>query len=198
MADEEANVKVQEVIELQSSDEYGDEQQDKVSGDGASYQFQTMWTVRIHNSLIIFTSILALTTFNPVLLFLSYFMHSVTFARPKNSSPMMPQFSDHLIYCKCTKPDVRNKLKECNLLTLGFSPLTKYCELIAKLYGLEDSTKNDTQAVVWGDCPSIPSGYVDNPQNIDIDFALRVNTVGDVVSKEYVSVSGSILTEKAK
>jgi hypothetical protein len=36
------------------------------------------------------------------------------------------------------------------------------------------------------------------PQNIDINFALRVDTVGDVVSKEYVSVSGSILTEKAK
>jgi hypothetical protein len=113
-------------------------------------------------------------------------------------SDLLAMASDHLIYCKCTKPDVRNKLKECNLLGLGFSPLTKYCELIAKVYGLEDSTNNDTQVVVWGDCPSIPSGYVGNPQHINIDFALRVDTVDEVVSKESVFVGGSILTEKAK
>jgi hypothetical protein len=68
----------QEVIELQSSDEDGDEQQAKVSGDEASYQFQTMWTVRIHNSL----TILSCFTSNPIPqhiyihipLFLYYFM----------------------------------------------------------------------------------------------------------------------------
>jgi len=71
---------------------------------------------------------------------------------------------DHLIYCKSIDESIGSKLR----LNAGEPhQLHKYCEHIVKLYGLQDS--NGT--VVWGTCPSIPSGYDGSPSSINIDFA---------------------------
>lgn len=83
------------------------------------------------------------------------------------SSDLLAMATDHLIYCRFTKSAVRNKLKD--LTPDNHTALKKYCQLITKLYGLENS---NNKRVVYGKCPSIPSGYIGSPNNINIDFAL--------------------------
>ena len=81
--------------------------------------------------------------------------------------------TDHLIHCKCTNSQTRDKLKGAALDILSLKP---YCSLIVKLYGLEDAKDHDAKVVVWGECPSIPSGYEGSPKNINIDFALDLDS----------------------
>ena len=104
------------------------------------------------------------------------------------ASDLVTMSKDHLVYCKCTDDAVKSKLKYCTL----DPTLTKYCRLIAKLYGLVDVKSGDNAlggaaaaaAVVWGDCETIPSGYVGSPKNIDIDFALDLADGGSSSGKE--------------
>eukprot|EP00956_Cyclotella_meneghiniana_P013057 scaffold18694_cov53-Cyclotella_meneghiniana.AAC.3 len=118
-------------------------------------------------------------------------------------SDLVTMSKDHLAYCKCTDDAIKSKLKYCTL----DPTLTKYCRLIAKLYGLVDVKSGDdtlggaaAAAVVWGDCETIPSGYVGSPKNIDIDFALDLadgssssgKELGESVSNEAVPM----MTEK--
>ena len=88
--------------------------------------------------------------------------------------------TDHLIHCKCTNSQTREKLKGAALDVPSLKP---YCSLIVKLYGLEDANDNDAKGVVWGECPSIPSGYDGAPKNINIDFALDLDSSRDESDK---------------
>ena len=92
------------------------------------------------------------------------------------ASDLLAMWTDHLMYCKYTNPQTREKLKGAAFDTPS---LNKYCNLIVNLYGLEDAKDNDAKAVVWGECPSILSGYDGSPKNINIDFALDLDSLRD-------------------
>ena len=52
--------------------------------------------------------------------------------------------------------------------------------------------------VVWGDCQTIPSGYVGSPKNIDIDFALDLAGVSSSEDTGKSASNGAVpmMTEK--
>lgn len=87
-------------------------------------------------------------------------------------SDLLSMSADHLEYCRCTDQSVRSELKDLKNHMADSRPFSEYCQLIRKMYGLEDSIVDNDSVVVWGECPSIPSGYVGSPKNINIDFAL--------------------------
>jgi hypothetical protein len=92
-------------------------------------------------------------------------------------SDLLAMATDHIINCRFTKTLVRNTLKDYVTADKDkHAALKKYCQLISKLYGLENTTSsNKSKRVVYGECPSIPSGYIGSPKNIDINFALDLN-----------------------
>lgn len=92
------------------------------------------------------------------------------------------------------KSSEQKKLKEYTLDTSD--ALKGYCLLISKLYGLEDSDNNGSQSVVYGECPSIPSAYVGSPKNINIDFALDVDTTATASSKQHEVPAPASTTER--
>lgn len=101
----------------------------------------------------------------------------------KNLAAHLRTFStDHLVFCKCTETSDRGKLKEYAFD--NSDGLARYCMLIVKLYGLEDSSNDGLHAVVYGDCPPIPSGYIGSPKNINVDFALDLNTSTDATTNQ--------------
>ena len=84
-------------------------------------------------------------------------------------SDLLTMATDHIIYCRCTKTLVQNKLKE--YLTAdknNFAALKKYRQLVSKLENT--NSNNISKRVVYSECPSIPSGYIGSPKNINIDL----------------------------
>ena len=113
--------------------------------------------------------------------------YSNLFSVKQLANDLVTMSTDHLIYCKCTDSLVREKLKGA---AFDLASLETYCNLIVQLYRLEDTKVDDARAVVWGECPHIPSGYDGSPKNISIDFALDLDLSRDGCAKPQSSEGG--------
>ena len=80
---------------------------------------------------------------------------------------------EHIVAC-VTKPKVTKQIQNA-LVGGSVSELSKYCNLIANLYGMEERTVDGKIQVVWGQSPTVPSGY-SRPDDIDVRSILRAST----------------------
>ena len=70
---------------------------------------------------------------------------------------------EHVVSCRLIKAKDVKVIKEVK--DGGSGELKEYCNLISKLYSLDDS-KEGKGGVVWGDSPKVPTGY-STPRDVD-------------------------------